>query len=292
MPSSNASRAEGQKLPGVMPPMSYWCRQLVTQQKSSPFQNTGQSSITSIWCAAPTHGSLARNMSPSRDARVVAAVLERPLHLRVGDAGHVLHVRAEIDELGVLGEDRRVEVERVHRHRRAGEALDRRAVLLVHVPQRVAHDLEGHRVDAAFRLAVELELRRDPQLLRRHVARCARRRRRRRRARRAFSAVRSFLGFIRGRPYYFVSGFLARRELERAAVVGRLASRRGLGRFAAGAAGFGGGRRPRAAAGLRRGAARAWLASAGFLPAGRGHAGCAPVVFSYGLAAPRRIPGT
>ncbi len=49
-----------------MPPMSYWCRQFVTQQKSSPFQNTGQSSITSIWCAAPTQGSLARNMSPSR----------------------------------------------------------------------------------------------------------------------------------------------------------------------------------------------------------------------------------
>jgi len=65
MPSSKASRAEGQKLPGVMPPMSYWCRQFVTQQKSSPFQNTGQRSITSIWCAAPTQGSLARNMSPS-----------------------------------------------------------------------------------------------------------------------------------------------------------------------------------------------------------------------------------
>ncbi|MDF3009879.1 MAG: hypothetical protein K0S03_675 [Burkholderiales bacterium] len=66
MPSSKASRADGQKLPGVMPPMSYWCRQFVTQQKSSLFQNTGQSSITSIWCAAPTQGSLARNMSPSR----------------------------------------------------------------------------------------------------------------------------------------------------------------------------------------------------------------------------------
>src|SRR5262249_35910858 len=31
-----------------------------------PFQNTGQMSITSCWCAAPTQGSLARNMSPSR----------------------------------------------------------------------------------------------------------------------------------------------------------------------------------------------------------------------------------
>ena len=85
------------------------------------------------------------------DAGVVAAVLERPLHLRVGDAGHVLHVRPEIDELGVLGEDRGIEVERVHRHRRARQALDRRAVLLVHVPQRVAHDLEGDRVDVLLR---------------------------------------------------------------------------------------------------------------------------------------------
>src|ERR1700682_5720676 len=66
MPSSNASFAEPPDEEGVMPPKSYWCRQLVTQQKSSPFQNTGQISITSCWCAAPTHGSLARNMSPSR----------------------------------------------------------------------------------------------------------------------------------------------------------------------------------------------------------------------------------
>src|SRR5260370_15631496 len=65
MPSSNADSAEPQNDDGVMPPRSYWCRQLVTQQNSSPFQNTGQSSITSCWCAAPTHGSLARNISPS-----------------------------------------------------------------------------------------------------------------------------------------------------------------------------------------------------------------------------------
>ncbi len=66
MPSSKAFSAEPQKEEGVLPPMSYWCRQFVTQQNSSPFQNTGQMSITSCWCAAPTHGSLARNMSPSR----------------------------------------------------------------------------------------------------------------------------------------------------------------------------------------------------------------------------------
>src|SRR6266446_6027190 len=58
MPSSKASRADGQKLPGVIPPMSYWCRQLVTQQNSSPFQNTGHSSMTSIWCAVFWKGEL------------------------------------------------------------------------------------------------------------------------------------------------------------------------------------------------------------------------------------------
>ena len=35
MPSSKAFSAAGQKLPGVMPPMSYWCRQFVIQQNSS-----------------------------------------------------------------------------------------------------------------------------------------------------------------------------------------------------------------------------------------------------------------
>ena len=66
MPSSKASRAFGQKLPGVMPPTSYWWRTLVIQQKSLPSQNTGFSSVTSIWCAAPTQGSFERNMSPSK----------------------------------------------------------------------------------------------------------------------------------------------------------------------------------------------------------------------------------
>jgi hypothetical protein len=47
MPSSKALSAAGQKLPGVMPPISYWWRQLVTQQNSSPSWNTGQISITS-----------------------------------------------------------------------------------------------------------------------------------------------------------------------------------------------------------------------------------------------------
>ena len=59
-------RAFGQKLPGVMPPTSYWCRTFVIQQKSLPSQKTGFSSVTSIWCAAPTQGSFERNMSPSK----------------------------------------------------------------------------------------------------------------------------------------------------------------------------------------------------------------------------------
>src|SRR5258706_15654898 len=66
MPSSKACFADPQKDEGVISTRSYWCRQLVTQQKSSPFQNTGQISITSCWCAAPTQGSLARNISLSR----------------------------------------------------------------------------------------------------------------------------------------------------------------------------------------------------------------------------------
>ncbi len=51
------------------------------------------------------------------DARIVAAVFENPFHLRIGDARHVLHVGTEVDELAVFGEDRRVQIERVHRHR-------------------------------------------------------------------------------------------------------------------------------------------------------------------------------
>ena len=103
------------------------------------------------------------------DAGIVAAVLEDPLHLRVGDARHVLHVGPEIDELGILGEDRGVEVERVHRHGRARDALDGGAVLLVHVPQIVADDLERDRIEIVGRVAMELELGRDREALRRHI---------------------------------------------------------------------------------------------------------------------------
>src|SRR6267378_2763744 len=103
------------------------------------------------------------------DAGVVAAVLERPLDLRVGDAGHVLHVRAEINELRVFRQDRGIEVERVHRHRRARQPLDRSAVLLVHVPQRMPHDFEGDRVEVFSRLLMQFQLGRNTQARRRDV---------------------------------------------------------------------------------------------------------------------------
>ena len=62
------------------------------------------------------------------------------------------------------------QIQRVHGHWGARKPLDRRAMLFVHIPQRVAHDLEGNRVDVGLRLLVQLELRRDAQVLRRHIA--------------------------------------------------------------------------------------------------------------------------
>ena len=53
------------------------------------------------------------------DTGIVAAVLKCPFHLCIRDAGHVLHERTHVHELGVLGQDRGIEVQRVHRHRRA-----------------------------------------------------------------------------------------------------------------------------------------------------------------------------
>src|SRR5439155_18862213 len=76
----------------------------------------------------------------------------------------------EVHKLAVLGKDRGIQVERIHRDRRSGEALDRGAVLLVHVPQAVADHLVGDRVDAFRALSMQLEPGRDGKLLRRHVA--------------------------------------------------------------------------------------------------------------------------
>ena len=79
------------------------------------------------------------------DAGVAAPVLERPLHLHVRHARHVELIGPVVDELAVLGEDRRVEVEGVHRDGRARDALDRHPELLVDRPQVVADDLVGDR---------------------------------------------------------------------------------------------------------------------------------------------------
>ncbi len=104
------------------------------------------------------------------DAGVVAAVLEDPLHLGVGDAGHVLHVGAEIDELGVLGEDRGIEIQCIHGYGRTGDALDRGAVLFVDVPEVVTHHLVGDRIDVLGVIGVHRQARVDVELVRRHVA--------------------------------------------------------------------------------------------------------------------------
>ena len=87
------------------------------EQLAVPEHRTDQHHVLLVrradpWIIGEEHVALA-------NARIVAAVLENPLDLRVGDAGHVLHVRSEVDEFAVLGEDRWIEVERVHRHRRA-----------------------------------------------------------------------------------------------------------------------------------------------------------------------------
>src|SRR5271155_3997699 len=103
------------------------------------------------------------------NAWIATAEFQHPLNLRVGHAGHVLHVGPEVYELGVFGEDRGVEVEGIHGNRRAGDALDGRAVLFVDVPERMAHDLVSYRVDAPCDAAVQPKLRRNRQRLRWHV---------------------------------------------------------------------------------------------------------------------------
>src|SRR4029453_7806501 len=68
-----------------------------------------------------------------------------------------------VDELTVLGEDRRVQVEGVHGHRRAGDALDRHPQLFVDVPEVVADDLVGDGIDLVRPLPVQRQARVDVQ---------------------------------------------------------------------------------------------------------------------------------
>ena len=100
---------------------------------------------------------------------VLGAVLERPLDVEVEHSRVELEVWPEVDELAVLGEDRRVEVMGEDRNRRARHLDDRRAMLLVDVPEVVADHLVGDRVDVRRGRTVQLEARRDPQLWPRDV---------------------------------------------------------------------------------------------------------------------------
>ena len=62
--SQKASGAMGLKPPGAVPPVSHWWSVLATQQKILPSTNTGAATPTSLWCVAPTQGSLNMKMSP------------------------------------------------------------------------------------------------------------------------------------------------------------------------------------------------------------------------------------
>ena len=106
----------------------------------------------------PDPGVVGHEHAPRLDARARVAVLEDPLHRRAGRRDQVLQPGAEEDVVAGLVEDHRVEVVRVDHDRRARRADDRVAVLHVQVPERVAQDLEGRRVDVA---ALGVQQRRD-----------------------------------------------------------------------------------------------------------------------------------
>ena len=137
------------------------------EQLALPEHRADQHDVLLVCCAHP--GIVGEEHVAFANAGIVAAVLQDPFHLGIGDARHVLHIGAEIDELGILGQDRGVEVERVHGDGRARDALDGGAMLLIYVPKVMADDLEADRIDVGFRLAMQLELGRNFQLLGRHV---------------------------------------------------------------------------------------------------------------------------
>ena len=152
--SQKASSAFGQKEPGTVPPMSFWWEMLATQQNTSPSMKTGHIRPTSGWCAVPMIGSLQSHMSPSRTP--FAAVFEDVAGHHVEHPRHVLQAGAEVEELGVLGEDAGLEVADLDRDLGDGEVLDLAHVLGVGVPEAVADDLVGDRVDLGLGLAVRV----------------------------------------------------------------------------------------------------------------------------------------
>ena len=84
-----------------------------------------------------------------------AAVFEDVAGHHVEHPRHVLQAGAEVEELGVLGEDAGLEVADLDRDLGDGEVLDLAHVLGVGVPEPVADDLVGDRVDVGLGLAVE-----------------------------------------------------------------------------------------------------------------------------------------
>ncbi len=89
-----------------------------------------------------------------------AAVFEDVAGHHVEHSRHVLQARPEVEELGVLGHDAGLEIADLDRDLGDGEVLDLAHVLGVGVPEPVAHDLVGDRVDLGLGLGVELQVRR------------------------------------------------------------------------------------------------------------------------------------
>ena len=88
------------------------------------------------------------------------AVFEDVAGHHVEHPRHVLEAGAEVEELGVLGEDAGLEVADLDRDLGDGEVLDLPHVLGVGVPEAVADHLVGDRVDLRLRLGRELQVRR------------------------------------------------------------------------------------------------------------------------------------
>ena len=103
------------------------------------------------------------------DAGVLGPVLQDPLDGQRLGVGEVLQVGAEEYQVAGLGEDRGLEVPGDHRDRRDGQPLDGLPVLEVGVHQRVADDLEGHRVHVSG-AGVQLQRAGDAQRLAGDVA--------------------------------------------------------------------------------------------------------------------------
>ena len=105
------------------------------------------------------------------DAGILAPVLHRPFDREVAERREPLNRRARHQQVGRLGEQRRVEVVHVHDHRRPRDTPDRVGVVEVDAPEPVAENLIGDRVDVEIELRVESHLGGEPELGcgRRHV---------------------------------------------------------------------------------------------------------------------------